>query len=194
MVRHIEILANQFPFLSEGDLEDLSAKTRVVVYSNKSSIINIGEQCTKLFFILEGMVRGYNFDENGEERTMFIRPTRTFFTAPRLIENAGRSEYCFEAIQEIQIMEIDFTDFVELSNKSIGVAKLYIEALRENVLTLISRVEMLAGKSPEERYELMLAQNPVFFQKALYKDIANYLGMTPNSLSRIIKRKRTGSS
>lgn len=181
----------QFPFLTEKDLADLEAISQVKNYSNKETIIEIGSKATSLFFILEGMVRGYALEDSGEERTVFIRPTKTFFTAPALISEQGQSNYCFEAIQETILLEIPFLSFDDLTNKSIGIARLHIEALRENVLTLVFRVEMLAGKSPEERYDIMMARNPIFFQKALYKDIANYLGMTPNSLSRIVKRKRS---
>ena len=48
---------------------------------------------------------------------------------------------------------------------------------------------MMIDKSPEERYEELLQQSPQFFQTAFNKHIANYLGITAVSLSRIIRRK-----
>lgn len=45
-------------------------------------------------------------------------------------------------------------------------------------------------EAEEERYDALLARSPGFFQKAFLKHIANYLGMTPGSLSTIMKRKK----
>jgi len=47
----------------------------------------------------------------------------------------------------------------------------------------------LIDKMPEKRYEQLIETHPQFFQKAYNKHIANYLGITSVSLSRIIKRK-----
>ena len=67
-----------------------------------------------------------------------------------------------------------------------------IAGLQENIQTLVFRVESLIDKLPEERYEELLERSPQFFQTAFNKHIANYLGITPNSLSRIIKRRKEG--
>ena len=91
---------------------------------------------------------------------------------------------------QTKVLEFPFLDFIQLSEEKLPYARILLEALKENVSTLVWRVEMLAGKSPEERYEILLKHRPQFFQKAYHKHIANYLGMTPNSLSRIIKRKK----
>ena len=73
--------------------------------------------------------------------------------------------------------------------QNLNLSRLYIEGLKENVFTLLFRIEILASKSPAERYEALIKHHPQFFQKTYHKHIANYLGITPNSLSRIIKRQ-----
>jgi len=143
-----------------------------------------------MYFIVEGMVRGYDITDTGEERTLIIRPTRSFCAAPEVLERGSRSRYAFEAVQETTLIELSIDRFFELAKTRLSIAQLHIAILEENLKTVFFRVELLAGMSPEERYTRLLKDRPELFQKSYHKYVANYLGITPNSLSRIIKRKK----
>lgn len=184
------ILKQHFPFLAESDIDLLLEIGTHCTFKNKETIHSLHGKTIPLYFIIKGMVRGYIIEEDGEERTLFIRPTHTFFTSPELLKKENKTKFTFEAINETELLEIPFAQFENLANNHLPFAKLYIEALRENVLTLVGRIEMLAAHSPKDRYEYLMQNNPTFFQNASLKHIANYLGITPNSLSRIIKRKK----
>lgn len=185
-----EIISNQFPFLSDEDLDQLLKMGKHIKFKNKEFIHSLSGDTIPLYFILKGMVRGYFIEKNGDERTLFIRPTRTFFTSPELLKKEKESKFTFEAVSDTELLEFSFTQFEALTNSQLPFARLYIEALKENTLTLIGRVEMLAGRTPEERYDTLIKSRPAFFENVSLKHIANYLGITPNSLSRIIKRKK----
>jgi len=187
-----EILKAQFPFLEEKSIELLISIGKIKTHKNKEVLISSGQKTDTISFVLEGMMRGFYIDENGEEKTVFLRPTRTFFAPPETIEGQKPSKYTFEAVGDTEMIHFPFLEFEKLTKTDIGIAQLFIEGLKETTLTLVFRVEGLVGKMPEERYLALIEQHPQFFQKAYNKHIANYLGITPNSLSRIIKRlKRT---
>ncbi|MGK0366472.1 MAG: CRP-like cAMP-binding protein [Saprospiraceae bacterium] len=189
-----EIFRKQFPFLTEGSIELLLSIGKLKTYKNKESIIRFGQKTDTISFVLEGMVRGFYIDENGEEKTVFLRPTLTFFAPPETIDGQRKSKYTYEAIGVTEMISLPFTEYEKLTKTDLGIAQLFIEGLKETTLTLVFRVESLVGKMPEERYLALLEQYPQFFQKAYNKHIANYLGITPNSLSRIIKRLKEGES
>jgi len=189
-----QIFNKQFPFLTESSLELLMSIGQYKTYKNKEILVHFGQKTDKISFVLEGMVRGFYTDENGDEKTVFLRPTRTFFAPPETIDGQKISKYTFEAVGTTEMIHFPFTEFEKLTKTDLGIAQLFIEGLKETVLTLVFRVESLVGKMPEERYLALIEQYPQFFQKAYNKHIANYLGITPNSLSRIIKRlKKTKS-
>lgn len=190
----LSIFHNQFPFLTKEDAEQLFQLGIFKTFKNKESILQSGQKTDVLFYILEGMIRGYFIENSGEEKTMFMKPPLNFIAPPEAIENKGFTKYHFESIDKTAIIEFPFQAFTKLAEENLAFARVNLEALKENVSTLVWRVEMLAGKSPEERYEILLKHRPQFFQKAYHKHIANYLGITPNSLSRIIKRKKEGKS
>jgi len=183
------ILVSTFPFLKEEDIEQLLDIAQYRCYQNKEKIVKSGEIPRKIFFLLKGMTRGYFINKKGEEKNIFLRPEHTLTGAPESLFQNKPTKYTFEAILETHLLIYDFNDFKQLAQKNPRINDLYIQGLQENIQTLIGRVEMMIDKSPEERYEELLKQSPQFFQTAFNKHIANYLGITPVSLSRIIRRK-----
>lgn len=183
-----KIFKEQFPFLENGSIDLLMSIGKLSKFKNKETIIRFEQKADTISFVLDGMVRGFYIDETGEEKTVFLRPTLTFFAPPETIDGQKASKYTYEAVGSTEMYCFPFTEFESLTKTDLGIAQLFIEGLKETTLTLVFRVESLVGKIPEERYLALLEQHPQFFQKAYNKHIANYLGITPNSLSRIIKR------
>ena len=185
-----EILSQAFPFLASQDLDLLLEGSKLLHLEHKETISKEGDRIAHIHYIHKGMVRGYFIADTGEERTMIIRPTNTFSGPPGILSGATHSKYNFEAIQETVLIRMDINSILSYSNTHLGICRLYNEILRENLHTVFFRVELLAGMSPEERYETLLKERPELFQKSYHKYVANYLGITPNSLSRIIKRRK----
>ena len=186
----IELLFNTFPFLNQRDVESLLKIGKYKKFKNKEVIIQQGQFAPIIIFILKGTIRGYFIDNQGVEKNIFLKPELAFIAAPECLFDGMPTKYTFEAVQETHTLIFDALKFEELTTVHNHFSQLYIEALKENVQTLVFRIEMLAGMTPEERYEALLNRKPILFQTAFNKHIANYLGMTPNSLSRIIKRKK----
>lgn len=185
----IKVLQNTFPHLTMEDILVLLEIGEYQFCPNRTKIIQSGDKNQTIFFILSGMVRGYFINEKGAEKNIFLRPKHTLTGSPDTLFKNRASKYTFESILETEVLRFDYQRFKVLSKQYPNLIQLYINGLEENVQTLVNRVESLIDKSPEERYDDLLLQNPQFFQTAFNKHIANYLGITPVSLSRIIRRK-----
>ena len=179
----------QFPQLTKQDIDEFFKLCTFKKLNNKEAIIKSNSRSTIAFFILKGMIRGYLINESGVEKNVFLRPTLTFMGAPNALFNEQTSKYTFEAIGETELLVFEFNDFEALALKNANILKFYLSAYKEIVQTMVYRIESMINKMPEDRYEDLLNKSPQFFQTVYHKDIANYLGVTPVSLSRIIKRK-----
>ena len=140
------LLLQKFPFLSEPDIELLLTIGKFKTYKNKETIIRNGQIPNVMSFISAGMIRGFYIDEEGEEKTVFLRPTHTFFSTPETLHGLQPSKYSYEAIGETEVLEFFFTEFEQLTFTNLAIARLFTEGLKETVLTLIFRVEMFGGK------------------------------------------------
>jgi CRP/FNR family transcriptional regulator, anaerobic regulatory protein len=65
--------------------------------------------------------------------------------------------------------------------------KLWIKILEDLVIQQIEREKDLLTASPKERFERVLKRSPILFQEISNRHIANYLRMTPETLSRLKK-------
>lgn len=185
----IVILKNTYPFMGVERLNSFLQHCQYQRLAKKKILIQQGQNTKKAFFTLSGMVRGYFINQHGEEKNIFLRPEHTVTGAPESLFYNQPTRYTFETVLASEFLFFDFPTFQNLARENADFFQLYTMALSENLSTLIGRVEGLINHTPEERYDQLIEQSPQFFQKALSKHVANYLGITPNSLSRIIARK-----
>jgi CRP-like cAMP-binding protein len=106
-----------------------------------------------------------------------------------LFENKP-TKYTFEAILECELLIFNMVDLENLAKKNPAIFDLYIWSIKEMMAMMIYRIETMIHLSPEERYMDLLEKYPLLFQTVFNKHIANFLGITPVSLSRIIKRMK----
>ena len=187
-----QIISSTYPFLKETDIQQLLTIAKYRMLKNREVFIQAGQNSKKVFFILSGMTRAYFINQKGEEKNIFLRQEHTMSGAPDSLFQNKPTKYTFESILETKLLIFSFEQIQQLGEQFPNINKVHLAALHENIQTLLFRVESLIDKLPEERYEELLERSPQFFQTAFNKHIANYLGVTPNSLSRIIKRKKEG--
>ena len=185
-----QIISSTYPFLKDTDIQQLLTIAKYRTLKNREVFIQAGQNSKKVFFILSGMTRAYFINQKGEEKNIFLRQEHTMSGAPDSLFQNKPTKYTFESILNTQLLIFSFEKIQQLGEQFPNINKVHLAALHENIQTLLFRVESLIDKLPEERYEELLERSPQFFQTAFNKHIANYLGITPNSLSRIIKRKK----
>ena len=176
------------PYLSEPQIDMILEICEFKALKNKELIFKAGTSSRLAGFILEGVVRGYYVDQNGLEINSILRVENTFMGNPEWLEESKPTKYNFESILESKLLVFDLRDLEALSLKDPAILRFSLSGYKETIITLLGRVESAIGKNQEDRYKELLNKNPLFISKAFNKHIANYLGITPVSLSRILKR------
>ena len=181
-------LKKLLPNLPISGIDNLLKISSYSLKQNKEIISKSGQHSKKVFLILKGSIRGYIINENGIEKNVLLRSEGVFIAdAVGLFKNKPQ-KYTFETIGETKLLVFDFKKFESLAYKNPIILKLYLTALKEIILRLTYRVDSLITLTNEERYLKLHKLDPLFLGSAYSKHVANYLGMTPVSLSRIIKR------
>ena len=182
------LLKNLMPNLPISGIDNLLKISTFEKKDNKNIISKSGNHSKKVFLILKGSVRGYLINEDGTEKNVLLRSAGIFIADSIGLFKNKPQRYTFESIGEVQMLIFKFKDFEALAYKDPIILKLYLSILKEAILRLTYRVESLITMTNEDRYLDLLKLDPVFLRSAYSKHVANYLGMTPVSLSRIIKR------
>ena len=151
------------------------------------ALLKQGEVCNDLFILETGLVRAYTLDINGNEvTTNFITPPTlafdiaSFFKRTRSHQSMYALTHCTgwkASYPKIQILFHSIPEFREFGRANL--VNCYA-SLQERTLSMINL-------TAEQRYEILIEQQPAIFQHSPLKYIASFLGVTDSSLSRIRK-------
>ena len=155
-------------------------------YKKRTCILEAGEICKKLYFLEEGFLRFYVLRDGNEVSKFFTKPPYCF-TSQRSFTNNVPAEETIEVLKDSVVWEMHKTDAFDLLqyfNWSEFIRKLVqeVQFFTEQIL------EEIQNQTAEERYIRMIEENDIILIHAPLKDIASYLGIAPQSLSRIRKK------
>ncbi len=145
-----------------------------------------GKLNSNLYFIIEGSLRLFVSNET-EEQTIRFGYTNNFITALDSFITDEPSDYYIEALKKTKVKVISKQVFMNLINSSTELFQIWTSVLQHIILQQLEREKDILNSSPIERYTRVLSRSPQLFQEIPSKYIADYLRMTPETLSRIKK-------
>ena len=179
-----------FPTIPKNDLKAFLSICTYKKCKNKEKIIEKESTIRNFAFIISGVVRGYVLDKNGVEKNLYLRKEGWFLGTHDHLFKAQPTKYTYESISKAEILLFNLDELQAICKTNPSLNELYTWGLRDTIYTISNRIESLICLSPEERYEELILNNPIFFNKAFNKHIANYLGITAPAFSRLIKRNK----
>ncbi|GGG64631.1 Crp/Fnr family transcriptional regulator [Epilithonimonas arachidiradicis] len=141
---------------------------------------------TNVYFVEEGSVRIFIEDEDEERIIRFGYKDNIIVSLDSFLSDKP-SEFYIQAIKASTVKVASKNDFYEFINSSNENLKLWNSILEDLVLQQMEREKDLLYSSPKIRYERVLKRSPKLFQEIPNKYIANYLRMSPETLSRLKK-------
>lgn len=182
------------PYVPPQELDKFIDICRFMAYPSKKVILEKDSLRRKAFLILKGSVRGYIINKEGKEKNILLRSEGIFVGDAATLFTGSPQRLIIESLNESEVLLFNFEDFERLAHSSPLIMELYLNSLKEAVLRLTYRIDSMITMTNEERYLDLLQMNPIFLKDAFDKHIANFLGITPVSLSRIKKRLKKPSN
>ena len=164
--------------------EEIKTISKKISISKGNSILNIGERSENLFFIEKGLLRGYYFDDGKEVTNWFAQETEFATCFYSFIADKPS----FEIIQALEDCELIQIPYYRLQNlyKSFPETERIGRVITENYyIKLEERILSLQFKTAKERYQKLVSTKASLLQRASLGQIASYLGITQETLSRI---------
>src|SRR5205085_9517898 len=150
--------------------------------------LNPGQASHSLALILEGAFRLYREDE-------IIEHTLHFFTEYNWIADQESfvtqkaSENFIQSVENSEVAIISLKDIHELIHQNPNVLGFF--RVMENWSISTALQLSIKSQSPDDRYKLLLERHPDWINRFPQMYIASYLGMTPETFSRVKNRART---
>jgi len=157
-------------------------------YKRNTVLLQQGNVANEAFFVLKGSLRQFFSTENGIEKTCNFIFEQQFFTDLESFSRKSVASATIIALEPTECLVITCTAMVDAMKASTAIADL-CRTIVENMATdNIKRIKSLLSLSPENLFKELIHQNPQILQRVPQRYIAQYLGLAPESLSRIRKR------
>jgi CRP-like cAMP-binding protein len=174
--------------ISEKEEEIILSAFEPFSIKKKKDLLSYGNVCTHIDFIVKGCMRSYYVDDNGIEHIYQIRMDNSWISDLESFFSGKPSRYYIEALEDSQLLRITLAELDELYVKVPTLERYFRILFQKAYVNSLNRLSSTMWESATDRYNNLLKKHPDLFQRVPLVYIASYLGITPESLSRIRKQ------
>jgi CRP-like cAMP-binding protein len=175
------------------DAEETSTFLRLITtkkLTKKAMLLQAEQECRYLSYVQSGALRSYYIDKDGKESTIMFAIADWWITDMYCYLNKKPAMMHIEALEDSTIFQLSRANF-DILLEAVPKFERFFRILMQNAYTREQlRIMENLSHSAEERYESFLLKYQQIVQQITQKQIASYLGITPEFLSSIRKIKQ----
>lgn len=174
--------------LPDNKIDEFLSIGRIKSISTSDYFIKAGEVPYKIAFVGSGLFRYVYLNDRGDEFTKGIIVKNLFLSSYSAMILGKPSCFSIEALENSQVLEIIWKDFTQLLEKDHFWTKFLLRFVEKGYMIKEKRERDLLLLDAETRYKNFLTEFPGMDQRIKQGIIASYLGIKPETLSRIRRK------
>ena len=174
--------------LTEDEQEFIKNYLTVKKLRKRQYLLQEGDVCKCVAFVEKGALRLYRVNEDGSEHIVAFALEGFFITDLYSFLTNETSTYNIDAIEDSELVLITRSASDELRKLSPKYQEFIFQATSEAYIQLEKRITSTISLNLEERYKELTANYPDIIHRIPQHMIASYMGLTPETLSRVRKR------
>jgi len=180
----------QFEDFTENELAYIIGKIERFDLKAETCYLKASAPVCRVSFLLTGIMGAFCIDPDGNERLRHFITGQHFFTDPEGFLPGQCCAYSFRSLIPCCVLSMTSTQVIALMAEIPRLEKLYRTIREQSLLDMLKSHESVRSGTPGDQYLRLLATQPELIRQVPLKYIAEYLGITPQSLSRIRHLKR----
>ncbi|MCA9735518.1 Crp/Fnr family transcriptional regulator [candidate division KSB1 bacterium] len=173
--------------ISEEDFAQCISFFKAAKIKRKQFLLREGEICKYTCFVSKGCLRSYSTDEKGNEHVIQFAIEDWWISDLYSFLTAEPATYNIDALEDSEVLLIEKNSQEDLCAQIPAFERFFRLLLQNNYIANHRRITAALSATAEKRYLTMLATYPHLVERLPQHQIASYLGITPESLSRIRK-------
>nr|MBP7472269.1 Crp/Fnr family transcriptional regulator [Prevotella sp.] len=177
-------LARKYSTMTHEELDTLQGIIKPLRYTKGEMILKEGEVCKNIYYIDKGLIRQFYF-KNNKEVTEHLGVDRSIFMCIESLFKEEPTKLQVEALEATTLFALPKAELEHEAIKNVNIQMLYRKILEESLIISQVHADLIRFESAQNRYAKLCEISPQVVLRAPLVYIANYLQMTPETLSRV---------
>lgn len=171
--------------ISESELQIFHSRLKHRSFKKKTLLLQQDEVCQFEAYIIKGCVKKYYIDQDGEEVILQFAVEDWWISDIGSFSEQKPSNLFIETLEDTEVLMVDFESKQQLFRDIPMLERVFRIMMQRAYSVLESRFYATVAHPAEARYLEFLKNYPTIPQRVPQQEIASFLGITPESLSRI---------
>jgi CRP-like cAMP-binding protein len=181
----------KFISVSDEEFETIRGYFNVIDVSKKEILQEEGKICRHQYFVLTGCLRKFLINEKGVEVTTEFALETWWLSDNRAFESQTEALFSVQAVENSEIVTIDFQSLEKLYRDFPMMERYFRFVYQRAFAAYQMRIKYLYTMSKEDYFFHFYDSYPSFVQRVPQYLLASFLGLTPEYLSELRKKKRS---
>lgn len=177
-------LARKYSTMTHDELDILESVLVPMKFAKGEKILREGETCRHIYYIERGLIRQFYF-KNQKELTEHIGVDRSIFMCIESLFQEKPTSLQVEALEPTLIYALPKRRLEEVALHNVNIQILFRKILEESLIISQIHADLLRFETAQDRYLKLCKLMPQVVLRAPLVYVANYLQMTPETLSRV---------
>jgi CRP/FNR family transcriptional regulator, anaerobic regulatory protein len=189
---NVESLLDYFDRILPLDKEEkelIQAKFNPRLFRKRQYLLQEGNQCTHFYFVVRGCLRMYKIDNQGNTHILQFAAENSWINDLGSFHRLNPSTLNIDAIEDTVVLQISREDLVTVYLQAPKFNRIFRVLLENSFVRLQERLLQNISSTAEERYQSFLEVYPHLVNRLSQVQIASFLGITPEFLSRMRNKR-----
>jgi CRP-like cAMP-binding protein len=183
---------NSMITLSEEETKLVIEKFHPRLYRKKQYVLQEGDVCSHMNFIVKGCLRMYKIDDAGNTHVLQFAAENNWITDLGSFYSEEPAELAIDALEDTMALQIHHNDLLVLYTLEPKFHRIFRVLIENSHVSLQKRLLLTISSTAEDRYQYFINTYPQLVNRLPQLQIASFLGITAEFLSRL-RNKRSKS-